>query len=194
MAASITTFDQTGRRFYRFNYDQNFSVRGFNPGVYQPFQNTDYAPTHVVGTDFSIGKSTNSIRFEYLKFRNAIADAIASSGALDPIPGIAVNITPNGGDLTCLGGGEAFCSGANILAPQNTFQTDTQIKYDGSYTKGRHTFRYGVAFNHILGGGFASFFALQPSVTSVDERRERGVRQYESVWSGRRRAIRGTGR
>jgi Carboxypeptidase regulatory-like domain len=153
--------------FYRFNYDQNLSVRGFNPGVYQPFQNVDYAPTHVAGTDFSIGKSTNSIRFEYLKFRNAISDAIASSGALDPIPGIAVNITPSGSDLTCLAGGEAFCSGANILAPQKTFQSDTQIKYDGSYTKGRHTLRYGVAFNHILGGGFASFFSLQPSVTSV---------------------------
>jgi len=153
--------------FYRFNYDQNLSVRGFNPGVYQPFENVDFAPTHVIGTDFSIGHSTNSIRFEYLKFRNAIADAVASSGALDPIPGISLNITPNGSDLTCLAGGENFCSGANILAPQKTYQSDTQIKYDGSYTKGRHTIRYGTSFNHILGGGFAKFFALQPMVQSV---------------------------
>jgi len=153
--------------FARFNYDQNLSVRGFNPGVYQPFENVDYAPTYVVGTDFSIGHTTNSIRFEYLKFRNSIADAIASSGALDPIPGISLNITPNGSDLTCLAGGENFCSGANILAPQKTYQSDTQIKYDGSYTKGRHTFRYGTSFNHILGGGFAKFFALQPMVQSV---------------------------
>jgi hypothetical protein len=153
--------------FYRFNYDQNLSVRGFNPGVYQPFENVDYAPTHVIGTDFSIGRTTNSIRFEYLKFRNAISDAIASSGALDPVPGISLNITPNGGDTSCLGGGENFCSGANILAPQQTFQSDTQIKYDGSFTKGRHTIRYGTSFNHILGGGFAKFFALQPMVQSV---------------------------
>jgi len=153
--------------FYRFNYDQNLSVRGFNPGVYQPFENVDHVPTHVIGTDFSIGKSTNSIRFEYLKFRNAIADAIASSGALDPIPGISLNITPNGSDFTCLGGGENFCSGANILAPQETFQSDKQIKYDGSYTIGRHTLRYGSSFNRILGGGFAKFFALQPMVQSV---------------------------
>jgi Carboxypeptidase regulatory-like domain len=153
--------------FYRFNYDQNLSVRGFNPGVYQPFENVDFAPTHVVGTDFSIGHTTNSIRFEYLKFRNAIADAIGSSGALDPIPGISLNITPNGADTSCLGGGENFCSGANILAPQKTYQSDTQIKYDGSYTKGRHTIRYGTSFNHILGGGFAKFFALQPMVQSV---------------------------
>jgi hypothetical protein len=153
--------------FARFNYDQNLSVRGFNPGVYQPFENVDYAPTYVIGTDFSIGHTTNSIRFEYLKFRNAIADAVASSGALDPIPGISLNITPNGSDLTCLAGGENFCSGANILAPQKTYQSDTQIKYDGSYTKGRHTLRYGTSFNHILGGGFAKFFALQPMVQSV---------------------------
>ena len=153
--------------FYRFNYDQNLSIRGFNPGVYQPFANVDHVPTHVVGTDFSTGRSTNSIRFEYLKFRNAIADAVASSGAFDPVPGISLNITPNGSDFTCLGGGEAFCSGANILAPQETFQTDKQIKYDGSYTIGRHTLRYGTAFNRILGGGFAKFFALQPMVQSI---------------------------
>lgn len=155
--------------FYRFNYDQNFSVRGFNPGVYQPFGNIDYAPTHVIGTDFSIGRTTNSIRFEYLKFRNSIADAVAASGALNPVPGISVNITPFGGtaDLTCLAGGEAFCSGANILAPQKTFQSDKQIKYDGSYTMGRHTLRYGSSFNKIEGGGFAEFFGLQPMVQSL---------------------------
>jgi hypothetical protein len=155
--------------FYRFNYDQNLSVRGFNPGVYQPFANVDYAPTHVVGTDFSIGRTTNSIRFEFLKFRNGIVDGVASSGALDPAPGISLNITPSGSDTSCLGGGELFCSGANILAPQNTFQTNRQIKYDGSYAVGRHTLRYGASFNAIRGGGFAKFFGLQPAVISVDD-------------------------
>lgn len=153
--------------FYRFNYDQNLSVRGFNPGVYQPFENIDHTPTHVVGTDFNKGRSTNSIRFEYLKFRNAISDAVALSGALNPVPGISLNITPSGSDFTCLAGGENFCSGANILAPQETFQQNRQIKYDGSYTVGRHSIRYGSSFNGILGGGFAKFFGLQPMVQSV---------------------------
>jgi hypothetical protein len=151
--------------FARFSYNQNFSKRGFNPGVYQPFANVDHTPTYVVGTDFSAGRSTNAIRFEYLKFRNGIVDG--STGVFNPAPGISLNITPNGGDLTCLAGGENFCSGANILAPQNTFQSDKQIKYDGSYTFGRHTIRYGASFNKILGGGFAKFFALQPMVQSV---------------------------
>ena len=155
--------------FFRFNYDQNLSVRGFNPGVYQPFQNVDYVPTYVAGTDFQIGKSTNSVRFEYLKFRNSIVDGVATSGAPDPSPGISLNITPNGSDFTCLAGGELFCSGANILAPQQTFQEDRQIKYDGSYTLGHHTLRYGAAYNGILGGGFAKFFGLQPMVQSVDD-------------------------
>ena len=153
--------------FYRFNYDQNSSVRGFNPGVYQPFVNVDHTPTHVVGTDFTLGHITNSIRFEYLKFRNAIVDGVALSGALNPVPGISLNITPNGSDFTCLGGGENFCSGTNILAPQGTFQSNKQIKYDSSYTFGRHIFRYGAGYNKILGGGFAKFFGIEPMVQSV---------------------------
>jgi len=155
--------------FARFNYDENSSVRGYNPGVYQPFGNVDFVPTYVVGTDFQIGKTSNSIRFEFLKFRNGIVDAVALSGALDPSTGISLNITPNGSDFSCLGGGELFCSGANILAPQKTFQEDRQIKYDGSYTAGHHTLRYGGSFNAILGGGFAKFFASQPMVQAVDD-------------------------
>ena len=155
--------------FFRFNYDQNSSVRGFNPGVYQPFANVDYVPTYVAGTDFQIGRTTNSIRFEFLKFRNSIVDGVALSGSPDPAPGISLNITPNGSDLTCLAGGELFCSGTNILAPQQTYQEDRQIKYDGSATMGHHTLRYGMSYNGILGGGFASFFGIQPAVTSVDD-------------------------
>jgi hypothetical protein len=166
---------QNWTAFYRFTYNQNSSVRGFNPGVYQPFANIDHAPAHVIGTDFSFGRSTNSIRFEYLKFRNAIADGVASSGAFDPIPGISLNITPSGNDLTCLAGGEAFCSGANILAPQQTYQSDHQIRYDGSYTLGSHIIRYGISYNHILGGGFAKFFALEPAVSSLFNSANAGI-------------------
>jgi len=152
--------------FAKFSYDQNLSIRGFNPGVYQPFANVDHTPDVAVGTDFTTGKFTHSIRFGYLKFRNGIVDA--SAGVFNPAPGIAINITPSAGDVTCLGGGEGFCSGTNILAPQNTFQTDKQVKYDGSYTFGSHVLRYGVGYNKILGGGFAKFFGIQPSVSSIE--------------------------
>src|SRR6202012_2474338 len=53
-------------------------------------------------------------------------------------------------------------SGPNYLAPQGTFQSDKQIRYDGSWTVGRHNIRYGYSLNRILGGGFAAFFGLPP--------------------------------
>ena len=152
--------------FYRFSYDQNQSNRGFNPGVYQPFINVDHTPSHALGLDFSTGRFTHSIRFEYLKFRNAIGDASASTGAFNLAPQLTLIVSPSV-DVSCLGGGEEFCSGPNILAPQATFQSDKQIKYDGSYTFGNHTLRYGGAFNRILGGGFANFFGLAPAVDSL---------------------------
>lgn len=156
------------KAFFRFSYDQNVSVRGFNPDVYQPFANVDHTPTFAMGTDFSKGKFTHSFRVGYMKFRNAIADAVASSGSPDPAPGIAIDITPQGpGDLTCLNGGEDFCSGANILAPQATFQSNKQGKYDGSVTFGSHVLRYGIGVNRILGGGFAKFFGLAPIVNAT---------------------------
>lgn len=158
----------TWKAFFKFAYDQNLSVRGFNPDVYQPFTNVDHTPSYAMGTDFSSGRFTHQFRVGYLKFRNAIADAVTSSGSPDPAPGISVDITPLGvGDLTCLAGGEDFCSGPNILAPQATYQTNKQGKYDGTVTLGAHILRYGVGVNRILGGGFAKFFGLAPIVNST---------------------------
>jgi hypothetical protein len=152
------------KAFYRFSYDQNLSIRGFNPGVYQPFANVDHTPVHAVGTDFVSGRFTHSFRVGYMKFRNAIADA--SQGVTNPAPGISLIIAPFL-DFTCLGGGEAFCSGTNILAPQQTYQTNKQGKYDGSFTFRSHVLRYGIGVNRILGGGFAKFFGIAPAVGSI---------------------------
>jgi hypothetical protein len=52
------------------------------------------------------------------------------------------------------------------LAPQQTFQQNAQIKYDGSKTIRSHILRYGFGYNHIQGGGFAKFFALAPTVNA----------------------------
>jgi hypothetical protein len=152
--------------FYRFSYENNSSVRGFNPGVYQPFLNRDNTPVHAVGLDFTTGRYSHSMRFGYTKFHNEIFDAIAQSGALNLAPGIAINLSP-GLDFTCLGGGEFFCSGPNILAPQATFQRNIQGKYDGSVVFGSHIVRYGFGINEIDGGGFAKFFGLAPNVNSI---------------------------
>ncbi len=154
----------TWKAFFRFSYDQNLSVRGFNPGVYQPFANVDHTPVYAAGTDFSKGRFTNQFRVGYMKFRNGIVDA--TQGVTNPAPGISLIIAPFL-DFTCLGGGESFCSGTNILAPQQTYQSNKQGKYDGSFTFGSHNLRYGIGVNRILGGGFAKFFGVAPAVGSI---------------------------
>src|SRR5437660_84496 len=151
--------------FYRFSYEQNSVVRGFIPNTFTPFKNVDHTPVHAAGLDFNTGAFSHSIRFGYTKFRNGIADAVLGSGITDPAPGIAIAIA---GDITCFGAGvEAFCSGPNFLAPQKTFQSNKQTKYDGSISFGRHTLRYGAGVNRIQGAVFAAFVGTAPIVTSL---------------------------
>ena len=63
------------RLFCRFGYEHGEDVAGFVPSTYSPFGNVDYTPSHVVGLDFTTGSDTHAIRFGYMKFRNAIANA-----------------------------------------------------------------------------------------------------------------------
>lgn len=152
------------KAFYRFTFNQNKSVLPFIPNSFQPFANADHARDHVVGVDFNSGSLTNSIRFGYTKFQNGIKDAVTGSSIFDPAPGIELAI---GGDQFCLTAGlDPFCSGINFLAPQQTMQSDHQIKYDGSKLYRNHIFRFGVGYNHIHGGGLAAFLGLAPAVNA----------------------------
>jgi hypothetical protein len=150
--------------FYRFSYDENKDVLAFIPDSYQPFANVDHTPDHAFGLDFNTGSFTHSIRFGYMKFRNGIVDDTIGTNIIDPLPNIELAI---GGDPDCLtAGADAFCSGPSFLAPQQTYQSNRQIKYDGSKAIGAHVLRYGGGWNHIFGGGFASFLELAPAVGS----------------------------
>ena len=60
-----------------------------------------------------------------------------------------------GGNLTLAG---SLNAGPNYLAPQGTFQTDKQFRYDGTWTKGAHTVKFGFDMNRLASGGFASFY------------------------------------
>jgi hypothetical protein len=156
---------KTAHLFYRFGYDQNSDIRPFGSGPsMQPFLNRTNTPSQTVGVDFNTGSFTHTIRFEYLKFRNSISNGASEvTGADNPIPDATINI--GGGAFAECASGSLFCSGPNLLAPQQTYQSDHQIKYDGSHIIGSHLLRYGASFNHILGGGFASFFALSPTLS-----------------------------
>lgn len=148
--------------FYRFSYDQDRDVSASLPNSFQPFANVNHTPVHALGLDFNTGPYTHSIRFGYIKMRNAIVDATAGTNIFNPLPGIELAI---GTDPDCLtAGADFFCSGPSFLAPQQTYQSDHQIKYDGSRALGAHILRYGGGFNHIFGGGFASFLSLAPAV------------------------------
>jgi hypothetical protein len=148
------------RLFYRFTYDQLKQVRPYgSASSFQPFANRNATPAQGVGLDFTTGKWTHSIRFGYLKFRNQIADATSGlTGAINPVPGVGINLGSN------IFFGNQFASGPNLLAPQATYQSDHQIKYDGSRMFGNHILRYGFAYNRIHGGGFASFFGAGPAM------------------------------
>lgn len=153
----------SARMFYRFNFDQNSQIRAFgSASSLQGFKNVDHTPSHTVGIDFNSGLFTHSIRFEYLRFHNAIVDGTSgiAAGPNNPIPGLGINIgAPVAGNCVLSGGG-AYCGGPNLLAPQQTLQSNHEIKYDGSRAIGTHIIRYGATFNHIQGGGLAAFFTF----------------------------------
>ena len=152
------------RMFYRFTYEQNRSVLPFIPNSFQPFANVNHSRDHVVGADFNTGSFTHSIRFGYTKFQNGITDAVIGSSIFNPGGAIELAI---GADPNCLtAGADPFCSGPNFLAPQATFQTNHQIKYDGSKPFKNHIFRFGAGFNHLQGGGFAEFLGSAPAVSA----------------------------
>jgi hypothetical protein len=150
------------RIFAKYGFEQNRNVASFVTGTYQPFANVDYTPSYAVGADISTGSFTHSIRFGYFKFRNGITDAVTGTHIINPAPGLAMAI--GNVSTSCTAAGDLFCSGANILAPQKTYQSNKQFKYDGSKPWHSHILRYGVGVNRILGGGFASFFGIQPAV------------------------------
>lgn len=150
------------RAFFKFGYEQNLNAATFVPGTYQEFANVDNTPSYGGGVDITHGAWTHSFRVGYLKFRNGITDAVTGSSILNPAPLLALAI----GNIStsCTTAGDLFCSGPNILAPQKTYQSNKQFKYDGSRVFSKHILRYGVGVNRILGGGFASFFGIAPAV------------------------------
>jgi len=141
--------------FYRFTYNWNRSEATYYGG-YPVYANRDNTPSHAVGVDFNQGSWSHSVRFGYLKFHNFIIDATQGGSFYNPLPEDGVDFL-----------GSAFFFGPNLLAPQGTFQTNKQLKYDGSKVWGSHVFRYGIGFNRIEGGGFANFFGSAPLILTA---------------------------
>ena len=133
--------------FARVNYDVNAVGGNFNL-LYSIYNNRDNVPGIAGGADFVTGHFTHSFRGSYEKFHNLISDGVAGNTSLyNPLPGV-----------TLYDGQDGFYAGTNYLSPQTTYQSDKQFRYDGTWTKGAHTFKYGYSLNRILGGGGAEFY------------------------------------
>ncbi len=143
------------RLFYRFSYFKNLLAATFGYG-YSVYTNKDITRNDVVGVDFNTGSFTHSIRFSYLKFQNQIVDATIGTSLPFANDGVEIFM-----------GATGLVAGPNLLAPQSTPQSDHEIKYDASKIQGRHIIRFGVAFNHLVGGGFASFWKNAPQIVSA---------------------------
>ena len=142
-----------GHYFARGNYNVN-SITGNAGDGFQIYANRDNTPGIAGGADFGTGRFTHSFRGSYEKFHNLISDATGSTPtATNPLPGITFQNVAQG-----------LYTGPNDLAPQGTFQSDKQIRYDGTWTRGAHNIRYGYSLNRIQGGGFAAFFGIGPRV------------------------------
>jgi hypothetical protein len=150
-----------GHYFVRVNYDNNSTASSFGSG-YTLYGNRDNSPGIAGGIDFVTGRATHSIRVSYEKFHNLIGDQVIGNGSVfNPFPSPTALVTLRNT-------AEGLFTGPNILAPQVTYQSDKQFRYDGAWTKGAHNLRYGAGFNRILGGGFANFFGLAPRVSFTD--------------------------
>jgi Carboxypeptidase regulatory-like domain len=145
------------RMFYRFSYFDSLAVATGGTIGYQPFEDKNYTRTHVIGADFTTkGGYTHSFRFEYLKFINNLGDTVLGSNL--PFANFPVSL-----NFSSFG----FLTGPNFLAPQQTFQTDRQLKYDGSKLLGAHILRYGASYNRLRGGGLFSFSAITANVSPI---------------------------
>src|SRR5215469_16999816 len=140
------------KAFYRYSYFKNSLLATFGLG-FSVYDNKDITRQHVVGFDFSSGSFSHSIRFSYLKFQNQIVDSTLNNSSL---PFCCTGLEISSG---------SFFVGPNLLAPQSTPQSNHEIKYDGSRIYHSHTFRYGISYNHIQGGGFADFYGTAPRVS-----------------------------
>ncbi len=151
--------------FARGAYNVNSSFSNFG-NLYSLYQSRNNVPAIVGGADFVTGRFTHSFRGGYEKFHNLLTDGTTGLTSIyNPQTSIMASTGVNSGPITLSDGSDGFFAGPNFLAPQGTYQSDKQLRYDGTWTKGAHTLKFGASLNRILGGGFAAFFG--PSLYTI---------------------------
>jgi hypothetical protein len=137
--------------FFRAVYNSNADTSNFAQ-LYSLYKSRNNTPAFVGGVDFATKRFTHSIRGGYLKFHNILGDGTGGLNSIyNPLPNV-------GGGVNLYNSVDGFYAGPNYLAPQGTFQSGKQLRYDGTWTKGSHTVKFGASMNRLLGGGFAAFY------------------------------------
>jgi hypothetical protein len=138
--------------FARATYSNNasFGTEGQDP--YALFENQDNVPALVGGADFPTGRFTHSVRLGYLKFINnifagadALGDSIYNPSRTLGFPFELIHAI--------------YAGSGNEEAPQKTYQSSKQFRYDGTWVKGSHNIKYGGEATRFLQGGFAAFYS-----------------------------------
>ncbi|NYF78830.1 TonB-dependent receptor [Granulicella arctica] len=158
---SMGRLDYNGPRgihlFVRGAYSVNSDFATFGANPYSVYENRDNVPAIVGGADFTSGRFTHSFRGGYEKFHNLLQDGTAALGNSIYNPS-----TSAANQITLIG---SISAGPNDLAPQGTYQTDKQFRYDGTWTKGAHSIKFGFDMNRLASGGFADFYG--PSLVTA---------------------------
>ena len=137
------------RAFYRFNYFENALATSGQAG-FSVYQVKNITRTNVVGVDFNTRTFAHSLRFEYLSTNQQRVDATRGSSL------------PFGNFPLSLQIGNLF-TGPNLIAQSQLYQSDWQMKYDGSKPLAAHLLRYGLDFNRIVAWGFVPLNTLAPA-------------------------------
>ncbi len=149
--------------FYRFAYDQIRDVTASLPTSFQAFASSNHIPTHTAGLDFTTGNYTHSIRGGYVRYHNQITSPGSAVPAIFA-PGIELSI---GSDPYCTTpGANTFCSGPSALQGRDAFQSNYQVRYDGSRVYGAHIFHFGGGYNRIAAGVIQPVLGNVPAVNA----------------------------
>ena len=171
------------RAFLRLNFFEESDLRpDTSASSTQLFRSTVNTGTIAAGIDFHRGVYAHSIRAEYLKLRNRTDDATGGLNGVDnPIPGLGINIGAGTGGNCVFSDGGSYCGGPSWLSPQQTAQSNKEVRYDGSRVLGEHIIRYGALFNRIDGGRLAAFSTF-PQVGTTSAGTSPDPTSYAAEW------------
>lgn len=143
------------RAFFRFTTETNDAATGFGGVDLAPFVNQNVTNVTATGVDVSTARLTHSFRYGHTSFDNEISTNNLGLPEFKAANGVPVSATAGGAR-------SVFQFGPSRLAPQATYQTTDQFKYDGAWVIGNHTLRYGTEVAYIQDNLFASFFGVGP--------------------------------